>query len=65
MNRMVYVVPEMLGIAIIDLLLVLATVAVISGCFCNVQHKHTKMDKYVHMHGTTKDKSSVQGLYRQ
>ena len=49
MNRMVYVVPEMLGIAIIDLLLVLATVAVISGCFCNVQHKHTKMDKYVHM----------------
>ena len=46
MNRMVYVVPEMLGIAIIDLLLVLATVAVISGCFCK---KHTKMDKYVHM----------------
>ena len=48
MNRMVYVIPEMLGIAIIDFLLGLVTVAVISGCFCNVQHKHNKIDKNVH-----------------
>ena len=31
-------IPGMLGIAIIDFLLGLATVAVISGCFYNVQH---------------------------
>ena len=48
MNRMVYIVPETVGIAIIELFWVATTVAVVSGCFSNVQRNYPKIDKYVH-----------------
>ena len=43
----IYVVPEIEGIAIIELLRVAATVAVISSCFINVQHTHPKIGTYM------------------
>ena len=49
MNRMVYIVPETVGIAIIELFWMATTVAVVSGCFSNVQRNYPKIDKYVHM----------------
>ena len=45
MNRMVYVLPETVGTAIIELFGVAATVAVILGCFI----RNPTIDKYVHM----------------
>ena len=48
MNRMVYIVPETVGLAIIELFWMATTVAVVSGCFSNVQRNYPKIDKYVH-----------------